>query len=74
MPSRVGMTGCSPTCIWVVSQDLLISSPTFPSAPIQEGIGCRGGREGGSRRETHPPFESGFFELCVWGKFLWILS
>lgn len=68
MPSRVGMTsGCSPTCIWVVSQDLLISSPTFPSAPIQEGIGCRGGEKGDQEGKPTPPLKVGSLNYVFGG-------
>lgn len=34
---------------------------------------CQGGEKGDQEGKPNPPFESGFFELRVWGKFLWIL-
>lgn len=54
---------------------LSIPSPTFllPLAPIKKWIGGQGGEKGDQERKPNSPFESGFFELCVWGKFLWIL-
>ena len=75
LSSRVGTTlGSSPTCVRVMSQDP--ASP-LPHIPFSSHEGDNWGserRDGGEERNSNSAsFESGSSELCVWGKFLWIL-
>lgn len=55
---------------------LCLSPPQHSSCfllPLRNELEVREERRGNREGKPNSPFESGFFELCVWGKFLWIL-
>lgn len=68
MVQSILLLGCIPgPCL------ILLRHSSYLHLPLMKELGVREQRRGIKEGKLKSPFESGFFELRVWGKFLWIL-